>query len=102
MVGFSGVLPYDKMGGKFSDKVKEIVSKTPMFLHVGDNDHYFDINHVEATLDPIKKLYLKRNGRVSDKFKYIVEKNHTHTLSMVGLGQAINWLTPILEIDDEL
>lgn len=54
VIGFSGVLPYEKMGTPFTPQIRKKVHDTPLFFHYGDMDHYFDPLVVDTTLDPIK------------------------------------------------
>ena len=57
------------------------MSKIPLFLYLGEKDHFFNVHVAELTYDILKKGYTDSNGKLNDNFTYNREKGLGHSLS---------------------
>ena len=54
----------------------------PLFLYLGERDHFFNVHVAELTYDILKQGYTdKETGNLSDNFVYNREKGLTHSTS---------------------
>ena len=70
-----------------SEQKLEKMKETPLFLYLGDDDHYFNTQVSELTYDILKQAYIdKENGKVNENFEYHLEEDHTHSISSKELN----------------
>ena len=92
VIGLSGILctNYDKdlkikepsLELTLNEKKLEQMKQTPLFLYLGEKDHFFNVHVAELTYDILKQGYTdKETGKLSQNFVYNREKGLGHSTS---------------------